>query len=119
MTCRSTTSIRQVGDVVLTYKDGGGGETVLRRVAFEDVRPGGGEHHAGGAWTISGYKWNVTEDGQVIGPLEGVVIRLTKTEGNIDFPTDGMITTTDETGYYSFSVPEFEATYSLDGGDRT
>ncbi|MEN6518315.1 MAG: type IV pilin N-terminal domain-containing protein [Methanospirillum sp.] len=100
-----------VGNVILSFRDGGGGETVLRRVAFEEVAPV--TVSPPGPWTISGYKWNVTSSGQQIGPLENVTIRLMKTAGNIDFPTDGMVTTTNETGFYRFSVPEFEATYSL------
>ena len=103
----------QVGNVVLAFKDGAGGETVLRRVAFEDVVPVA-PSITPVPWTISGYKWNVTEDGQTIGPLKDVTIRLTKWQGNIDFPADGKVTTTNESGYYVFSdLPELEATYNL------
>ena len=102
----------RVGNVVLAYRDGAGGETVLRRVAFEDVVPVA-VSTTPVPWTISGYKSNVTAAGQLIGPLENIAIRLTKTDGNIDFPVGGVVVPTNETGYYSFSVPQFEATYNL------
>ena len=57
----------QVGDVVLSYKDGGGGETVLRRVPFEDYNPAPVAVNPG-LWMISGYKRNVTSSGQLAGP---------------------------------------------------
>lgn len=104
---------KEVGTVILSYRDNAGGETVLRRVQFEDHAPVNANAPPV-PWTISGYKRNVTQDGQLIEPLEGVVIRLNKTAGNIDFPAEGRTTTTNETGYYSFTVDQFEATYSLD-----
>ena len=103
---------KRVGDVVLSYKDGAGGETVLRRVPFEDFNPAPVAIPSG-PWTISGYKRNVTSSGQLIGPLKDVTIRLTKTQGEIDFPADGMVDVTDDDGYFSFSVPEHQATYRL------
>ncbi len=101
-----------VGAIVLTYRDSSGGETVLRKVGFSDQTPVTTVAPPG-PWTISGYKWNVTSTGQPIGPLSGVQIRLTKTLGDVDFPVGGMVATTDDSGYYTFSVPEHEATYSL------
>lgn len=101
-----------VGSVVLIYHDGSGGETVLRKVGFSD-QPPVMPVSPPGPWTISGYKWNVTSNGQRIGPLNNTQIRLTKTQGNFDFPADGMVNTTDDDGYFSFPVPEHEAMYSL------
>jgi len=101
-----------ISSVVLTYHDGSGGDTVLRKVGVAYQAPESTVAPPG-PWTISGYKWNVTATGQLIGPLNNTVIRLTKTLGNVDFPVDGMVATTDGNGYFSFSVPEHEATYSL------
>ena len=56
--------------------------------------------------TISGHKYNVTWKGAMVGPLEGIVINLTLTSGDVPgFPSQGMTTTTDENGYYEFEVP--------------
>lgn len=82
------------GSVIVTYLDGSGGETVLRRVDFGDeLNPGSNPENPEqtvGPWTISGYKRNVTADGQIIGPLAGVTMRLTKIQGDFSFPGEGM-----------------------------
>ncbi|MEN6343618.1 MAG: type IV pilin N-terminal domain-containing protein [Methanospirillum sp.] len=102
-----------VGAIVLTYRDSSGGETVLRKVGFSDQTPVTTVAPPG-PWTISGYKWNVTSTGQPIGPLNGIPIRLTKTQGDFDFPVEGRVATTDGNGYYIFpDLPAHEAMYSL------
>ncbi|KAF5056614.1 hypothetical protein DSECCO2_365470 [anaerobic digester metagenome] len=105
------------GTVIVTFLDGSGGETVLRKVDFGDeLNPGSNPENPEqptGPWIISGYKRNVTVDNQHIGPLAGVTMRLIKTQGDFSFPEEGMTTTTNGDGYYSFSVPEHEGRYSL------
>ena len=111
-------NVGDVGDVVLTYRDGSGGETVLRRVRFEDFGQATVDNPPGSTppsvpWTISGHKWIVNSTGYRIEPLKDVVITLTKTEGDFAFPPEGNTTSTNETGYYEFEVPPFRGTYSL------
>ncbi|HOV67426.1 MAG TPA: type IV pilin N-terminal domain-containing protein, partial [Methanoregulaceae archaeon] len=105
------------GSVIVTYLDGSGGETVLRRVDFGDeLNPGShpeNPEQPTGPWTIHGYKWNVTADGHPIGPLKNVTMHLTKTQGDFSFPDEGMTTNTTDDGYYSFSVPPHEGYYRL------
>ena len=98
--------------VTLAYRDGAGGETVLRNVDFEDFGQAPPEENSG-PWMISGYKFNVTSSGQRVGPLNNTQIRLTKTAGVFEFPAEGMVDITDDDGYFSFSVPEHQATYRL------
>lgn len=100
------------GSVVLTYLDNAGGEMVLRKVNFTDHASGNQESPAG-PWTISGYKTWIGLDGLEISPEKvNVTVRLIKTQGSVDFQEDEMIT--DDAGYYSFTVPEHEATYRLE-----
>jgi len=99
--------------VVLTFKDGSGGETVLRRLDVTDQPPAENPESPLTPWIISGYKQNVTSSGQPIGPLAGVTMRLKKTEGDFVFPSEGMVATTNGDGYYSFTVPSGEGRYSL------
>ena len=85
------------GTVIVTFLDGSGGETVLRKVDFGDKLNQGSNpenpEQPTGPWIISGYKRNVTVDNQHIGPLAGVTMRLIKTQGDFSFPEEGMTTT--------------------------
>lgn len=113
------------GDIVVSYVNGGAGETVIRKVIYAD-RTQAGPTATGTAqpsvtptpvppgtpWTISGHKWNVSyPSGQRIGPLKDVTIRLRVTQGNPGITE--LSTTTDVNGYYVFSVPRHEATYEV------
>lgn len=97
------------GSIVLTYLDNAGGETVLRKVNISD-NPSGDQESPAGPWTVSGYKFNVTANGQR-DPLPDVTIRLTKKDGTFDFPEAE--TTTDLDGHYSFTVPAHAGTYNI------
>jgi FlaG/FlaF family flagellin (archaellin) len=62
--------------------------------------------------TISGYKWNVTAADVVTGPQAGIQIILERLEKNGKY-TFIASDTTDENGYYEFTVPDDGSNYQL------
>jgi hypothetical protein len=87
---------KPVGDVILSYIDGAGGETVLRRVPFEEYSLRG---------TISGYKYNVTGGNRVPWAVTDprVTINIYRKDGSSY--TGVYSGEVDADGHYSYTLP--------------
>lgn len=103
------------GTVVLTYRDGGGGETVLRKIVYtEDGNPVVVPNPSVEPpvptepdWSISGYKLNAANNTGV----GGVIIRLTARHNTSFVPKNF---TTGSDGAYTFTgLPQVDEWYDL------